>query len=114
MPAHTPSEQQQNTVVVGSNSIDPTFLEALPKELRTEVLASQQNQAAQPTNNQPPAIEEIDLEFLATLPPDIPAQVLAQQRAQRLLQAQLFDGQPVDMDSASILAMFPHELRTEV
>ena len=39
--AHTPSEQQQNTVVAGSNSIDPTFLEALPEELRTEVLSSQ-------------------------------------------------------------------------
>ena len=40
VPAHTPSEQQQNTVVAGSNSIDPTFLEALPKELRTEVISS--------------------------------------------------------------------------
>ena len=40
MPDHTPSEQQENTVVAGSNSIDPTFLEALPEELRTQVLAS--------------------------------------------------------------------------
>ena len=114
VPTHTPNEQQQNTVVVGSNSIDPTFLEALPEELITEVLASQQNQVAQPTNNQPPATEEIDPEFLVSLPPDIQAEVLAQQRAQRLLQSHLFDGQPVDMDSASILALFPHELRTEV
>ena len=114
MPAHTPSEQQQNTVVAGSNSIDPTFLEALPKDLRIEVLASPQNQVAQPTNNQPPTTEEIDPEFLATLPPDIQAEVLAQQRAQRLLQAHLFDGQPVDMDNASTLATFPHELRTKV
>ena len=35
VPTHTLSEQQQNTVVAGSNSIDPTFLEALPEELRT-------------------------------------------------------------------------------
>ena len=114
VPAHTPNEKQQNTVVAGSNSIDPTFLEALPEELRTKVLASQQNQVAQPTNNQPPATEEIDPEFLVALPPNIQAEVLAQQQAQRLLQAHLFDGQPVDMDSASILAMFPHEIRTEV
>ena len=40
VPAHTPSEQQKNTVVAGSNSIDPTFLEALPEELRTKVLSS--------------------------------------------------------------------------
>jgi len=58
-------------VVAGSNSIDPTFLKALPEELRTKVLASQQNQVAQPTNNQPPATEEIDPEFLAALPLDI-------------------------------------------
>lgn len=114
MPAHTSSEQQQNTVAAESNSIDPTFLEALPEELRTEVLASQQNQVAQPTNSQPPAAEEIDPEFLAALPPDIQAEVLAQQRAQRLLQSHRFDGKPVDMDSASILATFPPELRTEV
>ena len=79
VPTHTPSEQQQNNVVVGSNSIDPTFLEALPEELRIEVLASQQNQPAQPTNNQPVATEEIDPEFLAALPPDIQVEVLAQQ-----------------------------------
>lgn len=114
VPAHTPSEQQQNTVAAESNSIDPTFLEALPEELRTEVLASQQNQVAQPTSSQPPAAEEIDPEFLAALPPDIQAEVLAQQRAQRLLQSHRFDGHPVDMDSASILATFPPELRTEV
>ena len=101
-------------MVAGSICIDPTFLEALPEYLSIDVLASQQNQVAQPTNNQPPATEEIDPEFLASLPPDIQAEVLAQQLAQRLLQAHLFDGQPIDMDSASILAMFPHELRTEV
>jgi len=79
VPAHTPSEQQQNTVVAGSNSIDPTFLEALPEELREKELASQQNQEAQPTNNQPPTIEEIDPDILAALPPDIQVEVLAQQ-----------------------------------
>ena len=79
--AHTPSEQQQNTMVAGSNYINPTFLVALPEELRIEVLASQQNQASQPKNNQPPASEEIDPEFLAALPPDIQVEVLAQQRA---------------------------------
>ena len=52
-------------MVEGSNTIDTTFLEALPEELRTWVLASQQNQVAQPTNNQPPATEEIDPEVLA-------------------------------------------------
>lgn len=96
------------------SSIDPTFLEALPADLRAEVL-SQQTRAVRPPNPAPPAPpEEIDPEFLAALPPDIQAEVLAQQRAQRAVIAQTIEGQPVDMDSASIIATFPAELREEV
>jgi E3 ubiquitin-protein ligase HUWE1 len=97
------------------SSIDPTFLEALPADLRAEVLASQQTRAVRPPNPAPPAPpEEIDPEFLAALPPDIQAEVLAQQRAQRAVIAQTIEGQPVEMDSASIIATFPAELREEV
>lgn len=100
---------------VNVSSIDPTFLEALPADLRAEVLASQQTRAVRPANPAPPAPpEEIDPEFLAALPPDIQAEVLAQQRAQRAVIAQTIEGQPVDMDSASIIATFPAELREEV
>ncbi|KAK1417994.1 hypothetical protein QVD17_27130 [Tagetes erecta] len=99
-----------------TNDIDPTFLEALPAELRAEVLASQQAQSAPPPVSAPAptptAAEEIDPEFLAALPPDIQAEVLAQQRAQRL--AHQAEGQPVDMDNASIIATFPADLREEV
>ncbi|KAH9607668.1 hypothetical protein KSS87_011637, partial [Heliosperma pusillum] len=96
----------------GSSAIDPTFLEALPEDLRAEVLASQQSQSAQPPTYSPPSMEDIDPEFLAALPPDIQAEVLAQQRAQRL--AQQSEGQPVDMDNASIIATLPSDLREEV
>ncbi|OIW00674.1 hypothetical protein TanjilG_09643 [Lupinus angustifolius] len=96
----------------GTNTIDPTFLEALPEDLRAEVLASQQAQSVQPPAYAQPSSEEIDPEFLAALPPDIQAEVLAQQRAQRV--AQLDEGQPVDMDNASIIATFPADLREEV
>ncbi|KAI6688704.1 hypothetical protein NL676_025532 [Syzygium grande] len=96
--------------VPGGNVIDPTFLEALPEDLRAEVLASQQAQSVQPPTYVPPSADEIDPEFLAALPPDIQAEVLAQQRAQR--SAQL--AQPVDMDNASIIATFPADLREEV
>ncbi|XP_023540404.1 E3 ubiquitin-protein ligase UPL1-like isoform X1 [Cucurbita pepo subsp. pepo] len=96
----------------GANAIDPTFLEALPEDLRAEVLASQQAQPIQPPTYAPPSADDIDPEFLAALPPDIQAEVLAQQRAQRVaLQA---EGQPVDMDNASIIATFPADLREEV
>ncbi|XP_068643121.1 E3 ubiquitin-protein ligase UPL1-like isoform X2 [Aristolochia californica] len=96
-----------------TNTIDPTFLEALPEDLRAEVLASQQAQSVQPARYAPPTAEEIDPEFLAALPPDIQAEVLAQQRAQRVVQSQA-EGQPVDMDNASIIATFPADLREEV
>ncbi|MCO5577300.1 hypothetical protein L7F22_031127 [Adiantum nelumboides] len=96
------------------NLIDPAFLEALPEDLRAEVLASQQTPAPRAENRQPSALEDIDPEFLAALPPEIQAEVLQQQQAQRLLQAQQVEGQPVDMDSASIIATFPDELREEV
>ncbi|XP_010675966.2 E3 ubiquitin-protein ligase UPL1 isoform X2 [Beta vulgaris subsp. vulgaris] len=96
----------------GPNAIDPTFLEALPEDLRAEVLASQQSQSAQPPTYTPPSVDDIDPEFLAALPPDIQAEVLAQQRVQRL--AQQSEGQPVDMDNASIIATLPADLREEV
>lgn len=96
----------------GPNAIDPTFLDALPEDLRAEVLASQQSQSVQPPTYSPPSVEDIDPEFLAALPPDIQAEVLAQQRAQRL--AQQSEGQPVDMDNASIIATLPADLREEV
>lgn len=95
-----------------ANGIDPTFLEALPEDLRAEVLASQQAQSAPTPTYAPPSAEDIDPEFLAALPPEIQAEVLAQQRAQRV--AQLAEGQPVDMDNASIIATLPADLREEV
>ncbi|CAH2033422.1 unnamed protein product [Thlaspi arvense] len=95
-----------------ANSIDPTFLEALPEDLRAEVLASQQAQSVQPPTYEPPPVDGIDPEFLAALPLDIQTEVLAQQRAQRMVQQS--QGQPVDMDNASIIATLPADLREEV
>ncbi|KAL6012653.1 hypothetical protein ACLOJK_003142 [Asimina triloba] len=109
-----PTEEQQMTGTTDSGAIDPAFLEALPEELRAEVLNAQQSQAAQPSNDQSQSAGEIDPEFLAALPPDIRAEVLAQQQAQRLHQSQELEGQPVEMDTVSIIATFPAELREEV
>ncbi|GFZ07365.1 LOW protein: E3 ubiquitin ligase-like protein [Actinidia rufa] len=101
-----------NNETPNANGIDPTFLEALPEDLRAEVLASQQAQSAQVPTYALPSADDIDPEFLAALPPEIQAEVLAQQRAQRV--AQQAEGQPVDMDNASIIATFPADLREEV
>lgn len=105
-------ESSLNNESSNANTIDPTFLEALPDDLRAEVLASQQARSAPAPTYAAPRVEDIDPEFLAALPPDIQAEVLAQQRAQRI--AQQSEGQPVDMDNASIIATFPADLREEV
>lgn len=107
------TEQQVNSDAV-SGSIDPAFLDALPEELRAEVLSAQQGQVAQPASAEPQNTGDIDPEFLAALPPDIRAEVLAQQQAQRLHQSQELEGQPVEMDTVSIIATFPSDLREEV
>ncbi|KAM7259413.1 hypothetical protein ACFE04_015154 [Oxalis oulophora] len=111
------AENQASDDNTGSGQIDQTFLNALPEELRAEVLSAQQGQVAQPSNaEQQNDAEEIDPEFLAALPPDIREEVLAQQRAaQRVAhQSHELEGQPVEMDTVSIIATFPSELREEV
>ncbi|KAJ4837727.1 hypothetical protein Tsubulata_038110 [Turnera subulata] len=109
-----PAVEQQVGGDAGSGSIDPAFLDALPEELRAEVLSAQQGQAPQPSNAEPQNTGDIDPEFLAALPPDIRAEVLAQQQAQRNHQSQELEGQPVEMDTVSIIATFPSDLREEV
>ncbi|KAM1998351.1 hypothetical protein ACFX16_005901 [Malus domestica] len=110
-PEANQAEQDLNNEAAGANTIDPTFLDALPEYLRAEVLASQQAQPVQPPSYAPPSADDIDPEFLAALPPDIQEEVLAQQRTQRV--AHQAEG-PVDMDNASIIATFPADLREEV
>ncbi|EFJ18137.1 ubiquitin-protein ligase, UPL1 [Selaginella moellendorffii] len=117
--AQATDQQDAGEEITGRNdasSIDPRFLEALPEDLRAEVLASQQNQSSRNNveNHPTPPTEEIDPEFLAALPPELQAEVLEQQQAQRIFQSQQVEGRPVDMDSASIIATFPAELREEV
>ncbi|XXG55804.1 hypothetical protein AAC387_Pa03g3392 [Persea americana] len=109
-----PAEEQQINRNTDMGSIDPAFLDALPEQLRVEVLSARQNQAAQPSTDPPQSVSDIDPEFLAALPPDIRAEVLAQQETQRLQQSQEFEGQPVEMDTVSIIATFPSDLREEV
>ncbi|CAI9266412.1 unnamed protein product [Lactuca saligna] len=106
----------RDAAAAGSAPIDPAFLDALPEELRAEVLSGRQGPVAPqpPATSEPPNDGDIDPEFLAALPPDIRAEVLAQQQAQGAHRAQELEGQPVEMDTVSIIATFPSELREEV
>lgn len=107
-----PSQEEQHNR--DAESIDPAFLDALPEELRAEVLSAQPSEATESQNPEPQNNGDIDPEFLAALPPDIREEVLAQQRAQRLHQSQELEGQPVEMDTVSIIATFPSDIREEV
>lgn len=109
-----PPEEQPVNRDVASSSIDPAFLDALPEGLRAEVLSAQHGQAPEPSSNEQQNSGDIDPEFLAALPADIRAEVLAQQQAQRVHQSHELEGQPVEMDTVSIIATFPSELREEV
>lgn len=104
--------------------IDPEYLEALPEELREEVimqqLAEQRSQAAA-AGEEP---SEINQEFLEALPPDIREELLQQEAADRRRreresarrQAAVANApaHAEDMDAASFLATLDPSLRQAV
>lgn len=69
-----------NTIDITDTGIDPTFLEALPDDMREEVLNQhfrETRAAAAPTTQSAPT--SINAEFLDALPPELRAEVLAQE-----------------------------------
>lgn len=102
--------------------IDPGFLEALPEELREEVLTNhiRERRAAAATSDQP---SEISREFLEALPDEIRDELLQQELADRRRrereQARASrpggaTGGPVELDLASFLATLEPGLRQTV
>ncbi|RPB00949.1 hypothetical protein L873DRAFT_1678406 [Choiromyces venosus 120613-1] len=99
--------------------IDPGFLEALPEELREEVLTQhiRERRAAAATNDQS---SEISREFLEALPDEIRDELLAQEAADRRRRERdqarppgASTG-PADLDLASFLATLEPDLRQTV
>lgn len=113
--------------------VDPSFLAALPENIRQEVIAEQlrlqrlqqQRSSAPSVQSQPQAsssanpasagtFNEVNPEFLAALPPNIQEEVLAQQRAeQQRLQAQT-TSPDAPVDPASFIQTLPPALRRQV
>uniref|UniRef100_A0A8C2WWL7 E3 ubiquitin-protein ligase HUWE1 n=1 Tax=Cyclopterus lumpus TaxID=8103 RepID=A0A8C2WWL7_CYCLU len=109
--------------------VDPSFLAALPEDIRREVL---QNQLGIRPPSRPPAattlpsttalvlgghgITEVSPEFLAALPPAIQEEVLAQQRAeqQRRELAQQPPQGDTPLDPVTFIQTLPSELRRSV
>lgn len=87
--------------------IDPEFLNAVPEDIRDEILGNfvrERQRESRPTRI-PEA--EMDMEFLNALPAEIRDDVLRNQAIAQIANA-------VDMDPASVLATLPEELRQTV
>ncbi|KAM9829287.1 E3 ubiquitin-protein ligase HUWE1 isoform 7-T10 [Syngnathus typhle] len=109
--------------------VDPSFLAALPEDIRREVLQNQlgirppsRTAAATslPSATAPvltgPGVTEVSPEFLAALPPAIQEEVLAQQRAEQ--QRREVSQQPTTgdtpLDPVTFIQTLPSELRRSV
>uniref|UniRef100_A0A674D5R3 E3 ubiquitin-protein ligase HUWE1 n=1 Tax=Salmo trutta TaxID=8032 RepID=A0A674D5R3_SALTR len=110
--------------------VDPSFLAALPEDIRREVLQNQLGirpparppaTATLPSTTVPvlgggPGVTEVSPEFLAALPPAIQEEVLAQQRAEQ--QRRELSQQPTQgdtpLDPVTFIQTLPSELRRSV
>ncbi|CUA66624.1 E3 ubiquitin-protein ligase HUWE1 [Rhizoctonia solani] len=127
-PAEPPTEPQRvivhihgNEVDITDTGIDPTFLEALPDDMREEVLNQHVREQRATAAIQPrPEESQISAEFLDALPPDIRAEILMQESAEQArmerarAQAAEQTGGPSDIDPASFLASLDPQLRQAV
>ena len=97
---------QGQEVDITDADIDPEFLQAVPDDIRDEIIGNyvREQRQARPAR---PAEAEMDMDFLNALPADIREDVLRGQAAQ-------ITGVPAEMDAASVLATLPEELRQTV
>jgi E3 ubiquitin-protein ligase HUWE1 len=110
-----------NPVDITSLGVDPEFLEALPEDMREEVLYQhiRDRRAAAP----PDQPSTLDPSFLDALPPDIRAELLAEEAAERRRQERAAQRQqegqpgssgPLDLDPATFIASLEGPLRQAV
>lgn len=104
-----------NPVDITDTGIDPTFLEALPDDMREEVL-NQHVREQRAARVERPADSQISSEFLDALPPDIRAEIIQQESIERARQRaettrQPGTGVPADIDPASFIASLDPQLR---
>ncbi|KAJ3900167.1 hypothetical protein F5879DRAFT_887267 [Lentinula edodes] len=109
-----------NEVDITDTGIDPTFLEALPDEMREEVL-NQHVRDQRAARIERPADSQISVEFLDALPPEIRAEIIQQEAMERARHsaevAQSASGVPrvpAEIDPASFIASLDPTLRQAV
>ncbi|KAL4078441.1 hypothetical protein V8B97DRAFT_1881842 [Scleroderma yunnanense] len=99
--------------------IDPTFLEALPDDIREEVI-NQHVRDQRAARVERPADSRISPEFLDALPPEIRAELIQQERMDQTRQSRdpapsnTGPGAPADIDPASFIASLDPQLRQVV
>lgn len=107
--------------------VDPSFLEALPPEMRREVLeqhrilclqqriaASAATSANNEQQEQPNVSNEVSPEFLAALPPALQEEVLTQQRLEQQRQAAARANPNEPVDAGAFFETLQPSLRTMV
>ncbi|KAF9447492.1 hypothetical protein P691DRAFT_776106 [Macrolepiota fuliginosa MF-IS2] len=105
-------------VDITDTGIDPTFLEALPDDMREEVL-NQHVRDQRAATVERPADSQISAEFLDALPPEIRAEIIQQEAMERARQraeesAVAQPTQATDIDPTSFIASLDPTLRQTV
>ncbi|KZV69516.1 hypothetical protein PENSPDRAFT_753267 [Peniophora sp. CONT] len=106
-----------NAVDITDTGIDPTFLEALPDDMREEVV-NQHIRDQRAARVERPADSQISAEFLDALPPEIRAEIIQQERIEQARRqppaATGGNAGPAEMDPATFMASLDPALRQEV
>ena len=107
-----------SAVDITDTGIDPTFLEALPDDMREEVL-NQHVRDQQAARIERPPDSQISAEFLDALPPEIRAEILQQEAFERARRREADtrtepSGVPAEIDPASFIASLEPHLRQAV
>ncbi|XP_065772197.1 E3 ubiquitin-protein ligase HUWE1 isoform X4 [Muntiacus reevesi] len=126
LPSTSSEEEDPLAGISLPEGVDPSFLAALPDDIRREVLQNQlgirpPTRTTPSTNNSAPAVvgnpgvTEVSPEFLAALPPAIQEEVLAQQRAEQQ-RRELAQNASSDtpMDPVTFIQTLPSDLRRSV
>merc|ERR1719483_1882435 len=96
--------------------VDPSFLAALPEEMRQEVIDEQrrlQTIRQRAAQNVEAGVSEVDPQFLAALPTNIQEEVLAQQRIEQQRQAAQANPE-APVDPGEFLQTLPESLRQTI
>ncbi|KYN41565.1 E3 ubiquitin-protein ligase HUWE1, partial [Trachymyrmex septentrionalis] len=115
-----PQQQSSNQEQQLPDGVDPSFLAALPEDMRDEVIAEQLRLQRMRQRAQASVVEElsgpveVNPEFLAALPPAIQEEVLAQQRMEQQRHAAASANPEDPVDAAAFFQNLQPSLRQAI